>query len=170
MAGLVTGWPDTPVGQAAGKELHLPDLGRELPPLGPGCEGPVATKRCPGCGQVKARSAFWRNARRSDGCATYCKDCGHRSSHQPPALLPTAPILPRLRVAVAGASYVGDPDWGVRRFARQMAATFGGDPEVFRVQLDRILRGDLTQISFTSADRLAIALGGSAPGFWRADW
>jgi hypothetical protein len=51
-----------------------------------------------------------------------------------------------------------------------MAATFGGDPEVLRVQLDRILRGDLTQITFVSADRLALALGGSAPGFWRADW
>lgn len=128
-------WPGTPVDELADGELHLPGLAPELPALRPGSGGPVETKRCPGCGQVKARSAFWRNARRSDGCATYCRDCGHLGSHKPPALLPTAPILPRLRVAVAGASYVGDPDYGVRRFARQMAATFGGDPEVFRVQL-----------------------------------
>jgi len=135
-----------------------------------GLWGPVQTKRCPGCGRVKVRSAFWRNARRADGCATYCKACGHPEAHRPPALLPTAPILPRLRAAVAGASFTGDPDYGVRRFARQMATSFGGDPEVLRVQLDRILRGELTQITYVTADRLALALGGSAAGFWRADW
>jgi hypothetical protein len=157
------------VGEFA-EDLALPGLAPELPPTQDGSADICETKRCPGCGQVKARSAFWRNARRSDGCATYCKACGHLGTCRPPSLLPVAPILPRLRMAVAGASYLGDPDHGVRRFARQMAATFGDDPEVIRVQLDRILRGDLTRITFVSADRLALALGGSAPGFWGAAW
>jgi hypothetical protein len=109
----VTRCPCSPVDELADGKLHLPGLAPELPALRPGSGGPIETKRCPGCGQVKARSAFWRNARRSDSCATYCRDCGHMGSHKPPALLPTAPILRRLRVAVAGASYVGDPDYGV---------------------------------------------------------
>lgn len=157
------------LGQLAGK-LALARLSPEFPPPQEGSADSGETKRCPGCGLVKARTAFWRNARRSDGCATYCKACGHLGTCRQPSLLPVAPILPRLRMAVAGASYLGDPDHGVRRLARQMAATFGDDPEVLRVQIDRILRGDLTRISFVSADRLALALGGSAPGFWRGAW
>jgi hypothetical protein len=47
---------------------------------------------------------------------------------------------------------------------------FGGDYENYRVQIDRILRGSLTLIHFTSADRLCLALGRHPAEVWRGQW
>jgi hypothetical protein len=61
-------------------------------------------------------------------------------------------------------------DLGIRRLAHHMAATFGGNPEVYRCQIGRLLGGDLTMIHADSADRLAFAVGASAPELWRGAW
>jgi hypothetical protein len=35
----------------------------------------VPRKKCSRCGKAKSRSGFYKNARRSDGLASWCKDC-----------------------------------------------------------------------------------------------
>ncbi len=109
-----------------------------------------ATKVCSVCGEEKPASAFWRNRPRRDGLAVYCRACGHPAKRAgAKALLSAAPILEQLRLATSGG---GTPaarqELGVRRFAMHMAAMFDGDAEVYRVQLDRLLRGDLQRITF----------------------
>ena len=37
--------------------------------------GGIMEKKCPGCGQVKPRAEFWRNAANKDGLHVYCKPC-----------------------------------------------------------------------------------------------
>lgn len=130
-------------------------------------------KFCPGCDTDKVRSDFFPNTARRDGLSTYCRSCGSNPAAKagPKRMLPAEPIVPRLRRTTLMLAYhEHGNDFGVRRLATQMAATFGGDPEVYRVQIDRLLRGDLETIHRDSADRLAIAVGGSAPEIWRGAW
>jgi hypothetical protein len=51
-----------------------------------------------------------------------------------------------------------------------MQAMYGGPYERYRVQIDRILRGELTTIHFLSADRIALALGRHPAQVWGARW
>lgn len=132
-----------------------------------------ALKRCPSCGVVRPVDDFWRNTSRYDGCSTYCKICGQPQKPQRPrAMLPAEPLLDLLREATGErgnrGSRTGEP--GVHRLAARMATLFGGPYDTYRVQIDRILRGSLTRIHFTSADRFALALGRHPAQIWGTEW
>ena len=133
-----------------------------------------SAKRCPGCGAIKPLDAFWRNRSRSDGRSTYCKTpCGHLElASKSRALLPTEPLLGPLRDATGVRGHRGSRagEAGVHRLAARMQAMYGGPYERYRVQIDRILRGELTTIHFLSADRIALALGRHPAQVWGARW
>ncbi|HEY2665839.1 MAG TPA: hypothetical protein VGK51_03290 [Actinomycetota bacterium] len=58
----------------------------------------------------------------------------------------------------------------MHRLAARMQAMYGGPYERYRVQIDRILRGELTTIHFLSADRIALALGRHPAQVWGPRW
>lgn len=134
---------------------------------------PERTKHCHACDTTKSRGDFFTNTARRDGLSTYCRTCGSNPAKKARAraILPAEPIIARLRhAALVLAFHEGDSDFGIRRLAAQMAATFGGETEVYRVQIDRLLRGELEAIHQDSADRLALAVGSHPAELWRGAW
>ena len=133
----------------------------------------AALRRCPGCGEQKPPEAFWLNRARPSGRATYCRACGHPElAWRPKALLSTEPLLAPLQKATGARGYRGSRkgESGVHRLAARMQAMYGGPYERYRIQIDRILRGELTRIHYTSADRIALALGRHPAQLWGSHW
>ena len=149
--------------------FHPDDL-RGLPPVP--VQPPLmvvlpSTWTCLSCGREKPLAEFERDTDKP-GALIHCRTCAEERADPGAGYLLAAPILGRLRMVVgAGTGYERG---GVKDLARRMAYRFGGKVNTHEDQIGRLLRGETEHLTPAVADRLALAVGSSAAGFWGTEW